>query len=241
MQIYGSSLNQALFKRYGLTILDRARMNVERALPGLQVFLGTIFTSEPQVDKEQAVQSFGSDHLYFGQMEWVFEEYGEKGIAAHFDRYLCREIGLMVQRAYMPPASVKWKETESLLNANLDYERQYNLACLTVAELFSQALKLQEEFSFTRQAQADQETETVNRKIDPHLWRMWFYQLWGQHYDWGRFRMRDKVGEVNGEDYFFDLPPRLIHQRSFISAKPFLEAHGYQVIFHNNGAVEYWR
>lgn len=241
MQLYGSSLNQALFKKYGLSILDYARMDIERALPGLQVFLGAIFTSEPEVDKTQPVQSFGADHLYFSQIEKIYEVSGEKGLAAHFEQNLCREIGWMVQRAYMPPNSVKWREIEALLNVNLNAEEHCTMAGCAVAELFSQALKLKEEYCFTRPAAADREAETIKRRIDPHLWRMWFYQLWGQPYDWGRFRMRERVGEVNGEDYFFDLPPRLIHQRSFISAKPFLEAHGYQVVFHNNGSVEYWR
>lgn len=266
MQVYGSSPDQVLFKRYGLKVLEKANMDYERALPRLEIYLGAVFCQEgagsSQGEKCRADIPC-TDKIYDTEIDSYRELYGAKAVAARLDLYFCHEIGHMIQKNYLPLGSPYWGQLEGNLGFPLDFnlyyckahKRIYCMAYEVAATLFEYAIKgytkihvdqvrdAKKEYIEETKTEAliVKERRSYEIKIKPHVWRKWFYHLWGQSYEWGSFRPSKKYAEANGIYYALDIPPRIVHQQSFAVPKTLLEAHGFTVQYYEDGTVEYWR
>ena len=255
MQVYGSSENLSSFARYGLNILEDARMDYMTALSQVEIFLGEVFSAQAS-DK-------GIYQIFDTGIDKCRALYGEKAVKLRINAFLGHELGHMVQKIYLPAASPKWEEMERMLGVKFDFKeyhsrvdgKNYYPAQELAADLFDCALKGCQEIVVTQVIRTGncyskelQEEVLIPRqfkktrvKINPHLWRKWFYGLWGQQYEWGYFIINEKMAMANDHIYFFDLSPKIINKRSHVPARDLLEAHGFKVSFSNNGRVEYWR
>jgi len=255
MQIFGSSHNQALFRKNILSVLEEAGMDYMKALPSVEVYLGAVFAPEAPLAKEE--------QIYETEMESYYELYGEKAVAASLKLYFWQKMGRIIQRKYLPPGSPKWEEVEGLLGRKLDFAEYYMKhvdivyipAVELIIQLFGHAIAGDKDMILLQMEDAEKQyVEALGRevlvcaqtrkkeyKLNPHAWRKWFYSLWGQSYEWGAFQLNHKTAEANGKYYQLSLPPRLIDTVSVLPAKDLLEAHDYRVCFGNNGKVEYWR
>jgi|GEM_PF-6376936 len=255
MQIYGSSENLSSFTRYGLSILEDARIDYLNALSRVEIFLGEIFSA-------QALHA-GTYQIFDTGIDRCRSQYGERAVKERINSYFGHELGHMVQKIYLPGSSPKWEEMEKMLGHKIDFNEYYSRLDKKVyypaqelaADLFDCALKgcgeitvkqiiktgtccikeIQEEVLIPR------EFKKIRVKINPHLWRKWFYSLWEQPYEWGYFIINEKMAMANEHMYYFDSPPQTFGKKSYAPARDLLEAHGFKVSFFNNGRVEYWR
>ncbi len=255
MQIFGSSQNMALFRKNILNVLEEAGMDCPKALPFLEIYLGAVFSAEAASAKDN--QIFEMD------MESYYELYGGKAVAASLNLYFWQKLGRIVQKNYLPPGSDRWEELEALLGHPLDFNEYYcgaeaNLhipAEELVIKLFRHAIFGDKEIVLVQMAEVrKQYVEMLKREVfvpgsvhkkeyqfNPHIWRKWFYGLWGQAYEWGCFQLNHKTAEANGKYYHFSLPPQLIDKTSFVPVKEFLEAHDFRIRYSEEGKVEYWK
>lgn len=255
MQVYGSSDNLSSFNRYGLKILEAAGMDYNKALSGAEIYLGEIFSD--RVVERDAMQIFDPG------IDRCRAHFGEKAVKARLNAYLGYELGRLVQKLYLPATSLKWREMEGMLGHKLDFteyysrldQKKYCPAWELAANLFDCAIKGRQELAFNRIVAAGacrnsglgeevlvpRDLKKVRIRINPHLWRKWFYSLWGQGYEWGYFVIGEKLAMADEHIYFFETPPQIINKRSFVPARDFLEAHGFKLSYGKDGRIEYWR
>ena len=255
MRIYGSSQNVALFTKNILSVLEEAGMDYMKALPFLEIYLGTVFSDEASTAKD--------NQIFEMEMESYYELYGEKAVAAGLNLYFWQKLGRIVQKTYLPCGSARWGEMEMLLGRKLDFNEYYfgagseiyipavNLAI----QLFRHTVAGEQEIVILQINGSKKEfIELLGRevlvpglvhkkalKLNPHAWRKWYYSLWGQVYEWGCFQINQKTAEANGKYYHFSLPPQRINKINVVPARELLEAHDYRVNISNDGKVEYWR
>lgn len=255
MQVYGSSENLSSFTRYGLQVLEEAGMDYHKALPGVEIYLGEVFTE--RIAGEDVYQ------IYDTGIDMCRMLLGEKGVKTRINSFLGYELGVIIQKTYLPKDSPKWREIERMLGQRLDFneyfsrldEKKYCPAEETAASLFDGAIKGHKEFTFRKivssgsyysqeleeEVLIPRQVKNIRLKSNPHLWRKWFFNLWGQPYEWGYFIINEKMAMANEHIYYFDMPPQIINKRSFLPVRYFLEAHGFKVSYGKNGRVEYWR
>lgn len=198
MQIFGSSPNQVAFIKYGLKLLEDAELDYKRALPNLEVYLGSEFKGKVFAGKNKIVDYYIDEYR---------ESYGQKAVEARFYLYFSREIGRIIKENYLPPDSPKWGELEKLLGLQLDFNRYYKYSdesdkqIFCPAEecaisLFEHVLKEYKAFCLLnvvekaekkikgteQQILIAKRIENLYIGINSRMWRKWFYSLWGQDY-----------------------------------------------------------
>ena len=255
MQVYGSSENLSSFTRYGLKILEEAKMDYNKALPGVEIYLGEVFSHKAADRGELQIFDTGIDRCRALS--------GEKAVKTRIHTYFGYELGVLVQKIYLPAASPKWQEMERMLGYKLDFneyysrldKKRYYPARELAAHLFDCAIKGRQEITFNQIVAAEtcpltareeevlipRQLKKVRAKINPHLWRKWFYSLWGQGYEWGYFVINEKLAMAGEHIYYFETPPQLINKRCFVPVRDFLEAHDFMMSYGKNGRIEYWR
>lgn len=253
MKVYGSSQNLSSFYQYCLRLLEEAGMDYKKALPHVEIYLGEVFRRQGR---------FATPYQIFDtEIDSCRVKKGEIAVKKHFDQYFLHRIGTMIRGYYFPPGTAKWRQLERMLHSQLDYHEYYCTkqkqkfcpAEEAAAALFEQAVRSCREVTIKRvtgteslkrgkeEIRVANRTETYTLSINPHLWRKWFYQLWGQNYHWGSFIVGSKRVEIEGHIHFFGCEPCRINDNIFVSARDFLEAHGYKSLFLDDGTVEYWK
>ncbi|PKM89361.1 MAG: hypothetical protein CVU87_05530 [Firmicutes bacterium HGW-Firmicutes-12] len=253
MQIYGSSQNIETFTKYGLKMLEDARMDYMKGLKQVEIFLGEVFRCE--VDKGSVYQIFDTEIDKYRRL------FGEEIIKVRIKSYLGRELGRIVQKIYLPKDSLLWLEMEKILGYKFDYTiyhsringNQYCPAEENAADIFDHAVngskritltQIREDLTCSKEvilSKNDNRLKRTKIAFDPHRWREWFYGLWGQKYEWGSFHIDDTKAIANGLLYFFETTPRVIDKVTFVPAKDFLEGHGFAISSNQKGKLEYWR
>lgn len=256
MKIYGSSHNLTLFKKYGLSLLEEAKVDYIKALPDVEIYLGKVFTAEYAQKREKQIFDLEIDNCLYYQ--------GEEAVGEHIRSYLIPTLGYVIQRKYFPICQAPWYELERLINQELDYKTYYcrkekKRLCPAVevsADLFQAAIYGHKEFIYKWVKEAEEEyvQELKEKVLNPitfaqkkvsinyHAVRRWFYNLWGQNYEWGSFTIGGRTAEADGYLYSFTVLPKMIEQRSMVSVGELLEAHGYKIkLNHKLKKVEYWR
>jgi hypothetical protein len=231
MKVFGSAPNLTSWENYGLSILEEAGMDYRKALAGAEIYLGEIFGDAACGPRPWQIFDLEIDECR--------RRGGEKAVSRHIYELFFARLGHYIQYRFLPPDSSKWRELEDWLRREL-YVAMYNSPHVNqlpvsvrglAAVLFEYAVKGQEEIV----------VEGQKIKLNPHIWRKWFYGLWGQVYEWGCFRLDEKMAEANEKVYFFPCPPRRSGQEIVINPRPILEAHGFRVSISQQGKVEYWR
>lgn len=200
MQIFGTSLNQVAFIKYGLKLLEDAEVDYKRAFPNLEIYLGSVFQAKVVPGKNKIIDYHIDEYR---------ELYGQKAVEARFYLYFSREISRIIRENYLPSNSPRWGELGKLLGLELDFNRYYkysdesekNIFCPAeecVTGLFEYALKEYKAICLLnvvekeerkvdgseRQILIAKQIENLYVGIDPHMWRKWFYRLWGQDYSY---------------------------------------------------------
>lgn len=217
MKIFGAGYNLSLFENHVLVILEEARLDYEKALPEVEVFLGEVF-------RQDALQAKPGE-IFLPDADVYRREHGAKAgtmLAKVFLDLLAR----IVRELYLPESSPRWLELEKLLGKALDYnwyhlpgeDSAYCPAVGAAEGLFVAAL-------------LGQTHQELNTRLNYHSWRHWFYSLWGQQYEWGCINNNERTAEANG----------ILYQYTMIQPRQLLEAHGFKVVVHPGKTVEYWR
>lgn len=246
MQVYGSASNLASLERYGLKILEDARMDYMEALSDLEVFLGDVFREAAKDPKPWQIFD-----LYIDECRRTA---GEKAVENHLDQIFFSKLGYFIQYKYLPPDSPRWRQIESNIDIKVNYTdsycpergQYYNPAKELAAKLFEYAIKGYKEMIIKLDNENSYKPKlfrahTKKIRINPHFWRKWFYGLWGQSYEWGSFRWGETRAEANETIYCLDNPPRLFEDTYLLNPQPILEAHGFMVKVSKDGEVEYFR
>lgn len=238
MQVFGTGCNQVLFENHVLSILEKARFDHVKAVPFVEVFLGDVFRKDAQQAKP--------GEIYLPDADEYRQKYGSKAGQILAEAFLAL-LAKIIREHYLPDKSHKWILMEKQLRVTLDF-RSY---CLTgealplcpawnaAEELFKAAVSGRSSLELIRVKEAA--IERTDLDIDYHSWRQWFYGLWGQNYEWGRFAINRKIAEANGILYKQTLPPYWEGETLVIGPRQLLEGHGFKVVLHPDQTVEYWR
>lgn len=246
MKLFGSAVNLTSIEKYGVKILEEAKMDYNNALSEAEVYLGEVFKGA--AGKPQAWQIFDLE------IDECRRTAGEKAVENHICKVFFTQLGYLIQDKYLPPDSPRWREIEGILGLKLDFavyhspenERSYVPAKVFAAKLFEYAIKGCDKIVIKWGNESGYKGKIFcapprKIKINPHFWRKWFYSLWGQNYEWGSFHVGEKMAEANEKVYYFDYPPQNVENRCVLNPGPVLEAHGFRVKVFENGRVEYWR
>ncbi len=109
-----------------------------------------------------------------------------------------------------------------------------------VGQLLRHAVANDKEIVLTRLSKKGKPASEVV-SFNPHVWRSWFYSLWGQTYEWGCIKVNCKTAEANGRYYQFSSAPQRSAETIIIPAQEILEAHNFCVVANDDGWSEYWR
>lgn len=253
LKVFGAGYNLSLFENHISVVLKRARFDCEKALPMMEVFLGEVF-------REDSLQAKPGEIFIPDADEYRNKYGGQAGdILAQIFFVL---LGKMVREHYLPTNSPHWVELEKQLGIALDYNRyrlsgEENLYCPAVEAavgIFIAALLGQNQVELIRVVQETEPSGLVTPggglpvvktseriSINYHSWRCWFYSLWGQRYEWGRFSINERIAEANGKLYQYAQPPRWDGEDAVIQPGQLLEAHDFKVVIHPGQIIEYWR
>lgn len=266
MKIFGSSINLSSFEKYCLSILKDGSMEYERALPGMEVFLGEVFRRNNIRLGEGDGKFLGcwvaSNQLYLPEMDNCRELYGENGLAKRLNLYFPHILGHIIQAKYFPLTSPLWRDLERLVGYKFDYndyycpirKGRYCPALEIAANLFEHALRGSNSITLDKIRSVKsvfgedgtlglptiKECKTHSITINAHKLRYWFYQLWGQRYQWGSLAVGSRKAETNGFLYFLDGAALRKKGQIMVPLQGFLEAHGYKVKISEDN-FQYWK
>lgn len=234
MKIYGASYNLSLFEKHVVPIMEEARFFFDKALPFVEIYLGEIF-------REDALNAKRGEIFVVDIDEYIRKNKKNAGVELAQDFF--RELGRVIRDYYLPAGCKQWVEFEKILQRTLDHDLQQlpgrgkytSQAFEVAADLFIAALLGKTVFELKQGA----ETEQI--AMDFHRWRRWFYNLWGQTYEWGSFTIDERTAEANGILYEYVMPPSIIGETALIQPCQLLEAHGFIVVQHSGNRIEYWR
>ena len=255
MQVYGSSQNLVSFREYGLKLLEEARMDYMKALPHVEIYLGAVFRSEAEVALVH--------QIFDTEIDTCRELCGEEGVKNRIKSYFFQELGHIIRQFYLPKESPRWEDLKKMLGYEPDFNEYYSRLTLQkyfpagemIAQLFDRAINGQRRITIKevcsaslwyhpqlgREVKVPGQIKHLRTNINPHLWRKWFYSLWGQEYEWGCFKVDEKTALADGLLYSFAVPPQVINRMNYVPVRELLEANGFKLSFDNDGRVEYWR
>lgn len=250
MKIFGSSINIGSFKNHWLQLLDEAGLDYNKAFFDVEIYLGKIFEKEANDSKDELFESNNlkvcSYQIFITEIDNYRQWYGEKAVKALLRLYLGYELGAIIQKKYLPVDSIRWKEIEENIGIKFNFNdycsKSTTNLCSSrdiIAELFDSAIKGHDVVYIPRNYTCTSRIEQI--KINPHVWREWFYSLWDQGYDWGCIELGKKEAEANGYIYQFDIPPRKTRNGDIVLLGSFLKAHGFRYRYIKDDVMEYWR
>jgi len=236
VKIFGTGYNLDFFERYVMPVMESACFELDKALPGVKIYLGEIF-------REDAKQAKPGEIFVPDLDDYRLKQGRKAGFMLANDFFA--KLGQEIVAYYLPEGSPRWAELETLLNRQLDYElRPRPVQDIPASQAFGTAGRLFVAAIYgEKQITLDMADGTVTETFpfDYHIWRRWFYSLWGHNYEWGYFMIGDKAAVANGIVYYFAVPPRLTGKSALIQPCQLLEAHGFKVEIHPGQRVEYWR
>ena len=230
MILIGSKQNTDDFQKYGLQHFINADMDYEKALEEVEIYIGEEINPDKDLIKDNA--NARRNHftppktLVFPEIEIYRNTLGDRGVQASLN-VVPHEVGHYLQDKYFPIGHPKWKEIEQKFDLKIEYEwyfdkniNKWNSGGIEFAgNLFSSAIKLENTVTYF------DEHKNKIIEINPHEWRGWFYNLWGQEY-----RIKKTVelyiGKteyyINGTQNNFTVAPQIVDNRTMLELRDLL-------------------